>query len=383
MLKDRYYFLLKNCNLKATERQISEKVLSDQRIDEQEALYLYQKAKIDFLSLLSSYVREKINGKNIFYNKNIHIEPSNICIYNCKFCSFRRRFNDSDAWNLTIEEILDVVEKHKESDITEIHITGGVHPHYNLFNYASLIRKIKQIMPQVHIKAFTAIEIDYMCKKANVDYFKGLKILKEAGLGSLPGGGAEIFDNEIRQKIAYEKSNSKIWLEIHKTAHQVGLPSNATILFGHIEKYEHRVDHLSKLRQLQDQTNGFNAFIPLKFKNANNQLSDVLETTIIDDMKNFAVSRIFLDNIPHLKFYWVNYGRQYAQIAINFGVDDLDGTIKNTTKIYTMAGSDEQTPNMEENEIIKTINAADYIAVERNSIYEPLKHYYPSIEQTS
>lgn len=383
MLKDRYYFLLKNCNLKPTEKQISEKILENQRIDEQEALYLYQKSKLDLLSLLSSYVREKLNGKNVYYNKNIHIEPSNICIYNCKFCSFRRRFNDSDAWNMTIDEILELVEKHKESLITEIHITGGVHPHYNLFNYASLIRKIKQIMPQVHIKAFTAIEIDYMCKKANVDYAKGLKILKEAGLDSLPGGGAEIFNSEIRQKIAYEKSNSKIWLEIHKTAHQLNIPSNATILFGHIEKYEHRVDHLSKIRQLQDQTKGFNTFIPLKFKNANNQLSDVLETTIIDDMKNFAVSRIFLDNIPHLKFYWVNYGRQYAQISLNYGVDDLDGTINDTTKIYTMAGSDEQKPVMFENEIINTINAADYIAVERNSVYQPLKHYFPSIQQTS
>ncbi len=354
-------------------KELSFKILENQRLDFDEGVFLYEKFPLPLLGVLSNYVREKKNGKKVFFNKNIHLEPTNICIYNCKFCSYKRRFGEPDAWDTPIEDILETCAIYKNSDITEVHITGGVHPHYNVLNYCTLISRIKRVLPNVHIKAFTAVEIDYMCKKARLTVKEGLKKLQEAGLDSLPGGGAEIFSPEIRKQICDEKSTANLWKNIHKTAHQLGMMSNATMLYGHLEKYEHRIDHLQKLRELQDETNGFNAFIPLKFRNFNNKMSHLKEVSIVEDMRNYAVSRIFLDNIPHIKAYWVMLGRSHAQMALAYGVDDLDGTIDDTTKIYTMAGADEKSPRMSANEMIKIIQSANFIAVERDSIYNELK----------
>lgn len=358
--------------ISSKEREIAYKIIEHQRITPEEGVFLFEKADLSFLSLMANFVREKLNGKKVFYNKNIHIEPTNVCVYNCKFCSFKKRFGDKDAWDYSIEDMLGLAEKYRESDITEIHITGGVHPHYNLLNYCTLIKKLKAILPNIHVKAFTAVEIDFMSKKARMTNEEGLKRLKECGLDSLPGGGAEIFDPEIRQKVCNEKSSGRLWLDIHRTAHKLGLPSNATILYGHIETYKHRINHLEKIRELQDETDGFNAFIPLKFRNIGNKLSHIPEVSVVEDMRNFAVTRIFLDNIPHLKAYWVMLGKKYAQMSLAYGVDDLDGTIDDSTKIYSMAGVEETSPRMTVSEMIKIIENANLIPVERDSVYNEL-----------
>ena len=224
-------------------------------------------------------------------------------------------------------------------------------------------------MPNVHIKAFTAVEVDYMSKKANLSIKEGLIKLKEFGLDSMPGGGAEILNNEIRKQVCHEKSDSNTWLEIHKTAHELNIPTNATMLYGHVENYEHRIEHLNKLRNLQDQTKGFQAFIPLKYRNFNNKLSHLQEVSVVEDLRNYAISRIFLDNFAHVKAYWVMLGKKTAQMSLNYGVDDLDGTIDDTTKIYTMATEKEQKSSMTTNEIINLIKTADKKPVERNSLY--------------
>jgi aminodeoxyfutalosine synthase len=367
--------LLDNTKLSSKEKKIADKILNNQRINTEEGLFLYKEAKLPYLSLLANYVKTKINSDKVYFNKNFHLEPTNICIYNCKFCSYKRRFGEKEAWDYSIEDMLNIAKNYSNSDVTEVHITGGVHPHYDVNHYCVLIRKIKKILPNIHIKAFTAVELDFMFKKARMTTKEGLLKLKECGLQSLPGGGAEIFDEEIRKQISHEKSNADLWLKIHETAHNLGIPSNATILYGHIESYEHRIDHLNRIRQLQDKTNGFNAFIPLKFRNANNKMSYVKEVPITEDMRNYAVTRIFLDNIPHLKAYWVMLGRKHAQLSLAYGVDDLDGTIGDTTKIYTMAGAEEQNPRMTASEMIKLIKKAGLKPVERDSVYNELKIY--------
>lgn len=367
--------IIDNAVISEKEREIAYKVFENKRISADEGIFLFEKADLGLLSLLAIYIKEKYNGKKVFYNKNIHIEPTNICVYNCKFCSFKRRFGDEDAWDYSIEEILELAKKYKDSDITEIHITGGVHPHYNLLNYCALIKKIKVILPDVHIKAFTAVEVDFMSRKAKITNEEGLKRLKDCGLDSLPGGGAEIFDPEIREQVCDEKSSGRLWLDIHKTAHKIGLPTNATILYGHIESYKHRIEHLDKIRQLQDETGGFNAFIPLKFRNKGNKLSHIPEIPIIEDMRNFAVTRIFLDNISHLKAYWVMLGKKYAQMSLSYGVDDLDGTIDDSTKIYSMAGVEETSLRMTASEMIEIIKNANLIPVERDSVYNEIANH--------
>ena len=268
-----------------------------------------------------------------------------------------------------------MTRKYKEKGVTEVHIVGGVHPKRGVEYYGEMIERIKKIIPDIHVKAFTAVELFVMCARSRMSIEEGLNYLREKGLDSLPGGGAEIFAEEIRKQICDTKASTKLWLTIHETAHKLGIPSNATILYGHIENYEHRVHHMRLLRELQDRTNGFNCFIPLKYRDDNNELSHIGEVPVIEDLKNYAVSRIYLDNIPHLKAYWPMIGKETAQISLAFGVDDLDGTIDDTTKIYSMAGAEEQNPSMSTEEIVDLIKNAGYTPVERNSIYEEIKVY--------
>jgi len=367
--------LLNTKTLSSIEKNIVDKVLKNEQITFDEGVFLYKEASLNYLSVLANYVKEKISGKEVYFNKNFHIEPTNICVYNCKFCSYKRRLGEPEAWNYSIEQILEIVEKYKNTDITEVHIVGGVHPQYDVYYYGNILSQIKKILPKIHIKAFTAIELDFMIQKSNMTIEEGLLMLKEFGLDSIPGGGAEIFDEEIRKQICDEKSSSNLWLNIHKSAHKLGINSNATILYGHVEKYEHRVDHLNRLRELQNETNGFNAFIPLKYRNFNNKLSHINEVSIIEDMRNYAVSRIFLNNIPHLKAYWVMLGKQHAQMSLAFGVDDLDGTINDSTKIYTMAGVEETNVRMNCSEMVQLIKSASLIPIERDSIYNKIQTY--------
>jgi len=364
--------LLQRSGVQGDLRVIAFKVLEGGRIDPEEALILYKDADLSLLSMLADAVRFRMNGNLTYYNRNVHIEPTNICVYNCKFCSYSHH-QSQHSWEMSIQEMLDVVNRLGD-EITEVHIVGAVHPARDIHYYAGLIQAIRKDKPSIHIKAFTAIELEYMINKAGLSNMEGLSLLKEAGLNSIPGGGAEIFNDSIRDVICGKKSTSDAWLDIHATAHMLGIPSNCTILYGHIEQYEHRVDHMSRLRELQDRTNGFNAFIPLKFRSQNNELSWIGEVSLLEDLRNFAVSRIFLDNIPHIKAYWPMIGKQMAALSLSFGVDDLDGTINDSTKIYSMAGAQDTNPSLTSGELQELIFAARRTPVERDSVYNIIRN---------
>jgi aminodeoxyfutalosine synthase len=357
-------------------KNIAEKILAKERISAEEGLLLYKKAELGFLGALANHVREEKNGNHVYFNRNFHIEPTNICVFDCKFCSYSRLVKQKeDAWELSEEEILNIVRNYDGKPVTEVHIVGGVHPKMGLMYFANLIKKIKEIRPDIHVKAFTAVELEYMCRKAKVSYEEGLRILKEHGQDSLPGGGAEIFDEEIRKQICEDKCTSAQWLEIHETAHKLGMPSNATMLYGHVESFEHRIDHMNRLRNLQDKTKGFNTFIPLKFRNKGNQMSHIPESTVIEDLRNYAVARIYMDNFAHLKAYWPMIGRTTAQLSLSFGVDDIDGTIDDSTKIYTMAGSEEQSPKLTTQQLVELIKQVDRTPIERDTLYNVINDY--------
>jgi aminodeoxyfutalosine synthase len=357
-------------------RSIAEKVKANQRITDEECLLLFEKGSLGFVGSLANEIRIKKNGDKVFFNRNFHIEPTNVCVFSCNFCAYSKLYaHREEGWELSIEQMLHLVKKYDGKPITEVHIVGGVHPKMNLQFFADLLKAIKAHRPELHIKAFTAVEYDYMFRKAKVSVEEGLKFLIEAGLDSIPGGGAEIFHPEIREKICADKVNADGWLLIHETAHKLGLHSNATMLFGHIEQYKHRVDHMRRLRELQDRTHGFNTFIPLKFRNKDNDMSHIRESSVTEDMRTYAIARIYLDNFPHLKAYWPMLGRQNAQLALSFGVDDIDGTIDDTTKIYSMAGSEEQTPSMTTDELVTLIKQAKRVPVERDTLYNVVKDY--------
>jgi aminodeoxyfutalosine synthase len=271
--------------------------------------------------------------------------------------------------------MMDIIKKYDGKPVTEVHIVGGVHPKLNLAFFADLMKQIKAHRLDLHIKGYTAVELDYMFRKAKVSVDEGMKILHEAGLDSMPGGGAEIFHPEIREQICADKVNADGWLAIHRAAHNLGMHSNATMLYGHIEKYKHRVDHMERLRKLQDETGGFNTFIPLKFRNKDNDMSHIPESTVIEDMKLYAVARLYMDNFPHLKAYWPMLGRQNAQLTLSFGVNDLDGTIDDSTKIYSMAGSEEQNPSLTTSQLVSLIKQAKREPVERDTLYHEIKNY--------
>ena len=351
------------------------KAIRGERLNAGDGLVLYQSRDLGLLGAVACHIKRQKTGDEVLFNKNFHIEPTNICIYHCNFCSYACHTDDSNSWEESIDDMVAQARRYCQSDVTEVHIVGGVHPDRNVHYYASLLKSIKETLPQVHIKAFSAVELEYMFELAGVTDSEGFKILKQAGLQSIPGGGAEIFDEEIRNRICPEKTKSQRWLDIHRAAHQLDILSNATMLYGHVESYEHRIDHLIRLRDLQDSTNGFNAFIPLKFRMANNPMSHVGEVTAIEDLKNYAVSRIFLDNIPHIKAYWPMIGKDMAQMAILYGADDMDGTIDDTTKIYSMAGADDQKPAMTTDEMIEMIRKTGYSPVERDSLYKKIRRF--------
>lgn len=356
--------------------QIQEKIYQGKRITEEEGLFLFEKASLPFVGSLANYIREKKHGDITYFNRNFHIEPTNVCVFSCNFCSYSRLYaHREEGWELSADQMLHIVKKYDDQPVTEVHIVGGVHPKMNLDFFAEVIRKIKTHRPALHIKGFTAVELDYMFRKAKMTNEEGLSFLKSAGLDSLPGGGAEIFDTEIREKICADKVDADGWLAIHEAAHKLGMHSNATMLYGHIENYVHRIDHMSRLRQLQDKTGGFNTFIPLKFRNKDNDMSNVSESSIVEDMKMYAIARIFMDNFPHLKAYWPMLGRQNAQLSLSFGVNDIDGTIDDTTKIYSMAGAEEQNPSMTTAELVTLIKQVNRKPVERDTLYNIIKDY--------
>ena len=359
-------------------KRIAEKVIQGERLSDEEGLLLFEKAELAFVGALANFVRERLHENTTYFNRNFHIEPTNLCVFSCNFCSYSKIYaHKEEGWELSIDQMLDMVKKYDGIPVTEVHIVGGVHPKMDLSFFAQLLKAIKEHRSDLHIKAFTAVEYDYMFRKAKVSVEEGLRFLIQNGLNSIPGGGAEIFHPEIREQICADKVNAKGWLDIHETAHRLGIHSNATMLYGHIEQYHHRIDHMRQLRDLQDRTGGFQTFIPLKFRNFDNDMSHVPETSIIEDMKMYAVARLYLDNFPHLKAYWPMLGRQNAQMSLSFGVNDIDGTIDDTTKIYSMAGSEEQNPTMTTEELVALIRQVNRTPVERDTLYKVIKTYTP------
>ena len=355
---------------------IAKKVFDKKRITPEEGLYLFEHASLGYLGTLANFIREEKNGKNTYFNRNFHIEPTNVCIYTCTFCSYSRLIKErKDGWEYTLDEMMDIVRKYDHDPVTEVHIVGGVLPKYDVSFYAELFKTIKKHRPELHIKALTPVEYHYIFKKEKISYEEGMALMLEAGLDSMPGGGAEIFHPEIRDQIAGGKCSGEEWLRIHEIWHDLGKKSNATMLYGHIESYFHRIDHLEKLRNLQDKTGGFQTFIPLKFRNKDNQLSHLKEVSSLDDLRNYAVSRIYLDNFDHIKAYWPMIGRNMAQLSLSFGVDDIDGTIDDTTKIYSMAGSEEQTPSLSTRDLVNLIKAVGKHPLERDTLYNILQDY--------
>ena len=351
-------------------RSIAVKVKKGERINDEEALLLFDRASLGYLGALANFIREQKHGDKTYFNRNFHVEPTNICLYTCTFCSYSRLIKKrEEGWEYTMDEIMDIIKQYDNEPVTEVHIVGGVLPQYDVPFYTELFQNIRAHRPDLHIKALTPVEYHYIFKKAKMSYQEGMEAMKAAGLDSMPGGGAEIFHPEIRDQIAGGKCSGEQWLEIHRIWHKLGMRSNATMLYGHIEEFKHRVHHMRLLRDLQDETGGFQTFIPLKFRNKDNQMSHVPESTVIEDLRNYAISRIYLDNFDHIKAYWPMIGRTVAQMSLAFGVDDIDGTIDDTTKIYSMAGSEEQNPALSTYELVKLIRSVGRKAIERDTLY--------------
>ena len=359
-----------------TLKAIGQKIIQNERINFEEGVALFEKSSLPYVGALANWKRNELHGDITYFNRNFHIEPTNVCVFSCKFCSYSKLYaHKEEGWELTIDQMMDIVRSYDGKPVTEVHIVGGVHPKLTLAFFLDLMRAIKAHRPELHIKAFTPVELDYMFRKAKVSIQEGMRLAHEAGLDSLPGGGAEIFHPDVRTIICDDKVDANGWLEIHQTAHELGMHSNATLLYGHIEKYEHRVDHMERLRQLQDKTKGFNTFIPLKFRNKDNEMHDVPESTMLEDLKMYAISRLYLDNFPHVKAYWPMLGRQVAQLTLSYGVNDIDGTIDDTTKIYSMAGSEEQNPAMTTLELVRLIKQAKRTPIERGTLYNVIQDF--------
>lgn len=352
--------------------EIADFVAAGERLSAEDALTLWREAPLWRLGELAVQRKKLISGDKVFYNKNFHLEPTNLCVFNCKFCSFRRTAGSPEAWDMSMEEVEQMVRRYAGSGVTEVHIVGGVHPRHDIYYYCDMIRRVKAILPTVAVKAFTAIELSYMIRQAGLTTEQGLRLLIDAGMEAIPGGGAEIFDEMVRQQICPDKGSTAEWFDVHRTAHGLGIKSNATMLYGHVEELHHRVDHLMRLRELQDATGGINAFIPLKYRNFGNSMSEIGEVSVVEDLRTLAMSRLILDNVPHIKAYWVMYGKQTTEMALAFGADDIDGTIDDSTKIYSMAGADDKRPSMSVEEMRDMVARAGFRAVERDTHYNEI-----------
>lgn len=352
---------------------IYHKVIASERLTYEDGLTLYGNNDILALGYLANIVRERLNGDRAYFIYNQHINYSNICTNLCKFCAFGREKGDDLAYEMSVEEIKEKVRERLDEPIVEIHMVGGIHPDLPFEYYLEVLKGIKEIRPDVHIQAFTCVEIAHLASLTGHSVDKTLDVLRDAGLGSIPGGGAEVFSTRIREKTCEHKLSGDKWLEIAKTAHRSGLNTNATMLYGHIETLEERLEHLQALRTAQDETNGFLAFIPLAFHPKNTAMDSLSSTTGIDDLKNIAISRLFLDNFPHIKAYWVMIGPKLAQIALSFGADDMDGTVKEEV-ITHMAGA-ETDQAIGSTTLIRLIREAGRIPVERGTLYDVINTY--------
>ena len=352
-------------------RAIAEKVEAGERLSFDDGVALYRSSDLLSVGALANQVRERMHGNRCYFNINRHINPTNVCVAHCKLCAFGRDPGAEGAYTMSIEEVVETAGKDWTEAVSELHIVGGLHPDLPFEYYLDLLRALKKKFPPVHLKAFTMVEIHYFSWLTKLSIEKVLKQLKKAGLDSCPGGGAEIFHPRARRIICDHKISGQMWLSAAKKAHELGIKSNATMLYGHIETDEERVDHLVKLRELQDETGGFQCFIPLAFHPANTPLDHLPRTGGMDDLKNIAVSRLLLDNVPHIKAYWIMLTPEIAQVALRFGADDIDGTVVEE-KIYHDAGAT-TSQVMTRNEILRLIREAGREPVERDTLYRPLK----------
>ena len=351
-------------------KPIAEKVTAQQRLDAEDALALYRSQDILAVGWMANLVRERMHGDRTYFNVNRHINPTNVCVAACRLCAFGRKKDAPGAYTMALEEAFETAASGYSESVTEFHIVGGLHPDLPFQYFLDLCSGLKQRFPQVHLKAFTMVEVAFLSKIAKLSIRDTLLKLKEAGVDSLPGGGAEVFADRVRHIICDHKIDGAQWLDTAKLAHQAGLKSNATMLYGHIENDEDRVDHLTKLRAVQDETGGFQTYIPLAFHPANTPLSHLSTTTGFMDIKSIAVARLVLDNFPHIKAYWQMMTPKIAQIALRFGADDLDGTVIEE-KIYHDAGA--TTPQgMRRQELVRLITEAGREPIERDTMYRPV-----------
>jgi aminodeoxyfutalosine synthase len=349
---------------------IKEKVLSDRRLTRRDGIELYKSNDLLALGRMATHVAQRKNGNRVYFVQNMHINPTNICINRCKFCAFSKSKGEQGAYEMSIDDILNKARSAGKG-VRELHIVSGLHPDLPFDWYLDMLSALKKSFPKLHLKAFTAVEIDYLAKLSGLSIVDTLKQLRDAGLGSLPGGGAEIFNTAVRNTLCAEKISGDRWLEVIETSHRTGLKSNATMLYGHIETYEHRIDHLIKLRELQDRTGGFQAFIPLSFHSQNTEIKKSSYTTGFDDLKTLAISRLLLDNFDHIKAYWVMLGEKITQVSLSFGVDDIDGTVVEE-RITRMAGGTTD-GSMTRDELVDLIRQTGKKPVERDTIYNTVK----------
>ncbi len=358
---------------------IYQKVMDHERLTFEDGVKLFETRDLSSVGFMANIVRERMHGSKSFFVRNRQLNPTNVCEYSCMFCSFYRREGEEGGYTMSMEQIAQRVRDGLKHGIQEIHITSGLHPSLPFSYYTDMLRTIKREAPHLHIKGFTAVEIEYYAHHYGMTMRKVLEELIAAGLEAMPGGGAEIFADRVRKKICDEKSTAEGWLEVHALAHELGLMTNATLLYGHIETYEERVDHMLRLRDLQDKsiskgTKGkFNTFIPLKYQHENNRLKNLPEVSAFEDLKMIAVPRLMLDNFPNIKAYWVVIGKRMAQMALSYGGNEIEGTILEE-KIMSMAGTDSAS-GMTETELIKLIRDAGRQPIERDALYNVIKTY--------
>jgi aminodeoxyfutalosine synthase len=350
---------------------IRDKVEAGERLTADDALALYRTPDLLSVGWMANQVRERLHGNKTFFNVNRHINPTDVCVASCKLCAFGKKAKDPTAYAFSLEEIWERAGRGHAEGVTEFHIVGGLHPELSLDWYCDMLRGLKQRYPEVHLKAFTMVEIGYFAQRTKISPREVLERLKDAGMDSMPGGGAEIFAERVRRIICDHKLSGDQWIEVARTAHKMGIRSNCTMLYGHIETPEDRADHLLKLRGLQDDTHGFQTFIPLAFHPANTAMEHIGRTTGFNDLREIAVSRLMLDNIPHIKAYWVMMTPPIAQIALRFGADDLDGTVVEE-KIYRDAGG-ATSGSLRRSELLRLIREAGREPLERDTLYHPVE----------
>lgn len=351
---------------------ITAKVEAGERLTVDDGIALFRSRDLNRIGALANRVRRARHGRACYFNVNRHLNPTNVCVYHCHFCGFRRDAGADGAYLMSVDDCLAATEGAEEAGITELHIVGGITPKADLDYYEVLLRALHAAHPTLHLKAFTAVEIAFFCRHHHLSHRACLERLIDAGLGSMPGGGAEIFAERVRKSVCKEKAGAKEWLAIHRTAHELGLKTNATMLYGHIETPEERVDHMARLRALQDETGGFQVFIPLAYHNENNPLAGEM-TTGYDDLKTLAIARLFLDNFDHIKSFWIMHTPEVAQVALHYGVDDLDGTV--TEERVTAAAGGRTAGRESKAQLIDLIRAAGLTPVQRSTVYEELARF--------